>query len=119
VKAALLLLLAFALPACSASFEEARDARIMMAASAPPPARDAEHCRKIDARHELMVGAAWLDGSLAGASAAVGAGLSQVDDVPKGWPLGLGIGAAVMAGQAVYATVAASNAAAEYVRDCQ
>lgn len=116
---ALLLLAAFALQACSASFEEARDARIMMASGAPAPARDAEHCKAIDSRHEFMTGAAWLDGSLSGASAAVGGGLSQVDDVPKGWPLGLGIAAGVMAGQAVYATVAASNAAAEYVRDCQ
>jgi len=101
--------------ACSASFEEARDARIMLHAAAAP--RDAEHCKAVDSRHEFMVGAAWLDGSLAGATGAVAGGLSQTD-VPKGWPLGLGIASVVFAGQVVYATVAADSAAKEYAAEC-
>lgn len=112
----LLLLAVSFVSGCAGSFEDARDARIMLHA-APAP-RDAEHCKAIDDRHEFMVGAAWLDGSLAGATGALGAGLSQVDGMKPGWPIGLGIASVVFAGQVVYATVAADAAAKEWASQC-
>ena len=111
----LALVAALGLCGCAGSFETARDARIHFGAAAP--ARDSVHCLQLDRRHDLLVTAAWVEGSLAGASGAVAGALHK--DVDRGWPIGLGASAAGLAALAVYSTTAAASTATEWVAQCE
>ena len=115
MKLAALLFAALALAGCSASFEEARDARIMLGA-AKTQERDPYHCKQLDDQRTLFTDAAWVDGSLAGASGAIAGALPS--DTPNGWRIGLGASAAAFGAMAVYAVVRANDSGAQWVRDC-
>lgn len=114
MKAIALLLAAFVLSGCGGTFEEARNARISLGTKAME--RDPYHCQQVDNDHTLFVRAAWVDGSIAGATGAVAGALPG--DVPKGWPIALGTTSAVAAAMAVYATTQANAAATQYVQEC-
>jgi hypothetical protein len=116
-----ILFAALALTGCVGSFEEAHSAavaehRAAIKLGAATPARDDAHCSSLDSQHAFFVDAAWVDGSLAGASGAVAGALPS--DVPKGWRIGLAISSAVTAALTVASTKAAVDTANEWAHSC-
>ena len=112
------LIVAVSLTGCgvAGSFEESAKPRIALGVSAPP--RDQAHCDGLDADHQAGIWTAWIAGASSGAAGTV-AGVIQGDsDTTKGVRIGLGTGAAVLAGVAVTGTVFANSAATDWARDC-